>query len=468
MIELAKTKYGIYQSVRSNAGFALFRGIPYAKPPVGPLRWKAPEEPETFEGIRVCDTYGDACAQYDRWDTATDDINDDSGHPYIRIDNYPYPPKMSEDCLYLNIYTPAKDKDDRLPVMIYIHGGGCQQWYGSDYEYCGDNLCKHGVILVSLNYRLNIFGYFCHPELAKESGHDASGNYGLMDQIMAVRWIKENIAAFGGDPGNITLFGQSAGGRSSLAVVCSPLSEHMVRHLSIQSAGGIGNIMRDLSYEKQEKMGIEMMESLGCKNIEEMRKLDWRVLRDANDRLGFFKGFNICTDGYVLTEDIDRMIIENRMDDIDVIIGCTADEGANDKPPMFGTNTFAQVRAFAKTRFMNNNRKTYVYVFDRIQPGDDVGVPHSCDNRYQFGTLDGSWRPYTDEDRKLSELMQRYWTGFAKNGDPNEKDLPEWQAYDEKQLVMKLCTDDPHMEDYGRLTNGKIQVLTEEILDQFK
>lgn len=460
MIDLVKTKYGTYQSVRSNAGFALFRGIPYAKPPVGDLRWKAPEEPESFEGIRICDTYGDACAQYDRWDSAVDDINDDSGHPYILIDNYPYPPKMSEDCLYLNIYTPAQSKNDRLPVMIYIHGGGCQQWYGSDYEYCGDGFCRQGVILVSITYRLNVFGYFCHPELAKESGYNASGNYGLMDQIMAVKWAKENIEGFGGDPENLTVFGQSAGGRSSLAVVCSPLSEHMIAHVSIQSAGGVGNIMRDLSYEKQEQMGVEFMESLGCRNIEEMRKLDWQTLRDENDKLGFFNGFNICTDGYVLPDEIDEMIVKGKIDDVDVIIGCTADEGANEKPPMFGSNTFAQARAFAKCQYLNNHKRSFVYVFDRKQPGDDAGVPHSCDNRYQFGTLDGSWRPYTEEDRKLSEQMQKYWANFAKTGDPNGEDLPEWKSFDENGLVMKLCTEGPHMEDYDRLTDGRITTLT--------
>ena len=468
MIDLVKTKYGTYKSVRSNAGFALFRGIPYAKPPVGDLRWRAPEEPEPFEGVRICDTYGDACAQYDRWDTATDDINDDSGHPYILIDNYPYPPKMSEDCLYLNIYTPAKSREDRLPVMIYIHGGGCQQWYGSDYEYCGDGFCRQGVILVSINYRLNVFGYFCHPELAKESGHNASGNYGLMDQIKAVKWVKENIEGFGGDPNNLTVFGQSAGGRSSLAVVCSPLSEHMISHVSIQSAGGVGNIIRDFSYEKQEQMGIDFMKSLGCKNIKEMRKLDWQTLRDENDKLGFFRGFNICTDGYVLPEEIDEMIVKGKMDDVDVIIGCTADEGANEKPPMFGSNTFAQARAFAKYQYLNGHKSSFVYVFDRKQPGDDAGVPHSCDNRYQFATLNGSWRPYTEEDQKLSEQMQKYWANFARTGNPNREGLPEWKSYDEDELVMKLCTDGSHMEDYDRATDGKISALTDEIISQYR
>ncbi len=465
MIDLAVTKYGTYQSVRSNAGFALFRGIAYAKPPIRDRRWKAPEDIEPFEGVKLCDKYGNACAQYDRWDTATDDINDDSGHPYIRIENYPYPPMMSEDCLYLNIYTPAENMNSKLPVMIYIHGGGLQQWYGSDYEYCGDNFCRNGVILVSINYRLNVFGYFCHPELKKESEHNASGNYGLMDQIKAVKWVRDNIEAFGGDPHNLTVFGQSAGGRSSLAVVCSPLSEHAISHVSIQSAGGLGNIMRDSSYETQEKMGIDFMKMCGCDSLEEMRKLDWQTLRDFNDRLGIFKGFNMCTDGYVLPEDIETMIVNNTMDDIDVIIGCTADEGVNEKEPMFGTNTFAQVRAFAKTKYLNNCKKSFVYVFDRKQPGDDAGVSHSCDNRYQFGTLDGSWRPYTKEDYDLSKQMTAYWSSFAKSGDPNGEGLPNWDSYDEEEKVMKLCVEGPHMEKYE---DRKLKELTEEMINSYK
>ncbi len=253
MIRTVKTKYGILEGVTSNGGFALFRGIPYAKPPVGELRWRAPEEPEPWEGVRVCDTYGDACMQYDRWGTATDDVVDDSGHPYILMPNYPYPPKMSEDCLYLNIYTPAESAEDRLPVLFYIHGGGCQQWYGSDYEYCGDGFCRQGCILVTINYRLNVFGYYVHPELAAESGHDASGNYGLMDQIAALKWVYENIAGFGGDPDNITCFGQSSGGMSTRAALCSPLAKNYIRRASIQSAGGLGMFSLDKTRAEMEE-----------------------------------------------------------------------------------------------------------------------------------------------------------------------------------------------------------------------
>ena len=438
MIDIVETKYGLLQSVRSNKGYALFRGIPYAKAPIGERRWKAPEETDKWEGIRVCDTYGPACVQYDRWADATDDISNDSEHEYIKIDNYPYPPKMSEDCLYLNIYTPAEHKDDRLPVMMYIHGGGCQQWYGSDYEYCGDGFCEKGCILVSINYRLNVFGFFAHPELNKESPYETSGNYGLLDQLCALRWIYENIEGFGGDKNNITVFGQSSGGRSTMSLLCSPLSKGMIRHVSIQSAGGLGHFVGDRSREDILKLGCEFMESLGCKSIEEMRKLDWKIIRDANDRLGFMNGFNIYTDGYVLEHETDEYFLNDLVPhDIDIIIGCTADEGANDKEPLFGINMFERIRDLCRV-IKNNGNRVYFYVFDQKQPGDDAGVPHSCDNRYQFKTLDGFWRPYTEADYALSERMSAYWAAFAHKGDPHVEGLPEWEAFNENEMIMWL------------------------------
>ena len=468
MIELVKTKYGTLKAVKSNAGYSLFRGVPYAKPPVGELRWKAPEEPEKWDGIRLCDRYGDACAQFDRWSSATDDVTDDDEHPYINIENYPYPPHMSEDCLYLNIYTPAESKEDKLPVMIYIHGGGLQQWYGSDYEYCGDNFCKNGCVLVSVTYRLNIFGFFVHPELARESGHDASGNYGIMDQIQALRWVYENIEGFGGDPDNITVFGQSAGGRCSLALACSPLSRDMVRRISVQSAGGIGSIMAEFSREKQEKMGLELMQSLNCSSIDEMRQLKWEILRDANDKLGFFDGFNLYTDGYVIPQDIDRTLYEGSFNDIDIIIGCTIDEGANEKKPMFGSNLVSQSMVLGIRQSEIGRKPVYMYVFARQQPGDDAGVPHSCDNRYQFGTLDGSWRPYDEDDWKLSEIMQKYWTQFARTGDPNQPGLPEWKPFTaEERLAMRLDAGECAMHDFNEDLCGKLEMLTGEILKEY-
>lgn len=441
MIDIVKTRYGLLKAVRSNAGFALFRGIPYAKPPIGDRRWKAPEEPESWEGVRVCDSYGPACMQYDRWADATDDITDDSGHKYIKIENYPYPPKMSEDCLYLNIYTPARSCDDRLPVMMYIHGGGCQQWYGSDYEYCGDGFCSKDCILVSINYRLNVFGFFVHPDLNREDPHGASGNYGLQDQIQALKWVYENIEGFGGDKNNITVFGQSSGGRSTMALLCSPLTRGMIRRVSIQSAGGLGHFVGDRSKQDCIDTGISFMKALNCSSIDEMRNLDAKTLRDENDRLGFMNGFNICTDGYVLQHDADEYFLNDLIPhDVEMIIGCTADEGANGRKPQFGINMYERIIELCKV-LKENDHQVYMYVFDQKQPGDDAGVPHSCDNRYQFKTLDGSWRPYTKEDYDLSDKMQEYWTEFARKGDPNSQGLTRWEPFSENEKALWLKAD---------------------------
>ena len=446
MLDIVETKYGKFQSVRSNAGYALFRGIPYAKAPIGDRRFKAPEEPDKFEGVKVCDTYGPACVQFDRWADAIDDITDDSGHPYIHIEGYPYPPKMSEDCLYLNIYTPSKTGREKLPVMMYIHGGGCQQWYGSDYEYCGDHFAANGVILVSISYRLNVFGFYTHPQLRQESTYHASGNYGLLDQVAALKWIYENIENFGGDPENITVFGQSSGGRSTLSLLCSPLTKGMIRRVSIQSAGGLDRFLTAKSYADSEELGVEFMKMCGCKNIEEMRKLDANTLRDFNDRLGFHRGFNICTDGYVLSEEVDTCIREHLVPgNVDIIIGCTADEGANEKEPIFGVNMYEQIRKFCEVYRDVYGRDIYAYVFNQKQPGDDVGVPHSCDNRYQFVTLDGSWRPYTEEDYRLSNDMNLLWSNFAKCGNPGTVDGISWEPFNRKEEFLVFNGEGSHM-----------------------
>ena len=432
---------------------------------MGELRWRPPQDPESWEGVRLCDTYSDACAQFDRWGSATDDVTDDYNHPYIRMPNYPYPPKMSEDCLYLNVYTPAETPEERLPVLMYIHGGGFQQWYGNDYEYCGDGFCRHGCVVVSINYRLNVFGYLVHPELAAESGHDASGNYGLMDQIKALEWVHENIAAFGGDPERITVFGQSAGGRASLAVAESPWSRDWVKRISVQSAGGLGGRpMGAMTREEAERRGLEFMKDVGCSSLAEMRALPWQKLRDANDKLGFFRGFNLYTDGWVLPEDIDKVVNEGRLRDIDIITGCTVDEGAGETPPRFGSMA-AQVRTFAARQRENGKKPVHVYVFDRPQPGDDnVGTPHSCDNRYQFGSLDACWRPYEGKDWLLSEKMQSYWANFAATGDPNGPGLEIWEPYGEKGLAIRLSVDGCTMEDYNERTGGRLGAQEQEYL----
>ena len=226
--------------------------------------------------------------------------------------------------------------------------------------------------------------------------------------------------------------------------------------------------MMDGTREKQEKMGVEIMQNLSCHSIAEMRRLDWQILRDENDRLGFFNGFGMYADGYVLPEDIDKMVVKGDIRNADIIIGCTVDEGANDRKPPFGSNTCAQARAFGKVIHKLGHKAVYEYVFDRPQPGDDAGTPHSCDNRYQFGTLDGSWRPYTEEDWILSEVMQKYWANFAATGNPNGDGLSSWLPYDENELSMKLAAEGCEMVDYNDLSSGKLKKLEDEIIENIK
>lgn len=464
MLKVVNTKYGKVSGVISNAGYELFKGIPYAKAPIGDLRWRAPQDVEPWKGIRACNQYGPACVQYDRWSVATDDITDDAGHAYIKVDNYPYPPKMSEDCLYLNIYTPANSRNDKLAVCVYIHGGGLQQWYGSDYEYCGDKFCAHGCIVVSITYRLNVFGFFAHPDLEDEN--HSSGNYGLLDQIKAIEWVYENIENFGGDKNRIMCFGQSAGGSSALATLISPLSSKYIRRVSLQSCGGLEPLIKEESKQDIYKKGVEFMKACDCKTIEEMRQLDADILRIRNDELfGMFKGFGFNIDGYVLPDYSTNIILKGKLKDVEIIVGCTVDEGANKKKPMFGVNLCASIIALCKTQLLNNKKPVYSYVFSREQPGDDAGVPHSCDNRYQFGTLDGCWRPYTESDYELSEKMLKYWSNFAKTGNPNSEGVEKWLAYttiSSKQLRLDINRCEMH--DFNRDTDSKLEIEANKIL----
>lgn len=463
MIERAQTRYGVVQGTVSNAGFALFRGIPYAAPPVGKLRWRPPQPPASWTGIRICDRFSAIGPQRER------PMKDETGHPIVHIKNYPYPPDIDEDCLYLNIYTPARSPEDKLPVMIYFHGGGVQEHYGWDYEYCGDGFCRHGVVLVNLNYRLNVFGYFAHPELAAESPYGASGNYGTMDQIAAIRYVKENIAAFGGDPDNITIFGQSGGGRSVQAICCSPLAKGLFRHASIHSAGGLSTSFAGKTRTEMEARGLAFMRRCGCKNLQELRALDWKTVLRHNlemvDEEGFQGTFNIYADGYVLPTSIEMAVLQGQCHDVDYIMGCTVDEGHNDKPSRFGGNMCASIRGFAKALLDNGKKPAYVYCFDRPQPGDDIGTPHSCDVRYLFGTIDGTWRPYLREDYLLSETMLTYWSNFAKTGNPNGPELPVWKPFEEAGLEMRLSIEGCAMYDYdpdghlGRIAESYVQEL---------
>ncbi len=406
-------------------GVEVYKGIPFAAPPVGDLRWKAPQPAQPWRGTLVCDEFAKAPLQ-----------KESARHPkgWKNIDEMN--PATGEDCLYLNVWAPEKKGDKKLPVMVWIFGGGFHVGGTDGPVYRGDTYAKKGVIMVSIPYRLGVFGYLAHPELSKESGH-GSGNYALMDQIAGIKWVKDNIEAFGGDPGNITVFGQSAGSRSIQGIICSPLSESLFQRAILQSGCAIRTDAKCLPLNENEALGKAFFESLGITNIEQMRAIDGVELQKAYENSAFFPKFRPSIDGYVLLEEMMEATKAGRYLDIDYMIGYTKD----DVP---AANFPVTIGKWAENQVNNLGRRpVYVYSFDHPQPAlpgakqtadsfGAKGVVHSAELPYMFGQVKLSLRPMQKEDYELADRMSTYWTNFAKYGDPNGPKGGEWKPYTKK------------------------------------
>ena len=440
MLKQVVTKYGVVEGVASEKGYALFRGIPYAASPTGELRWRPSIDPAPWSGVRKCGEWGAACVQ------STPHTDPAAGYGKEFYASGDYPPRMSEDCLYLNIWTPAEASGQKLPVMVWLHGGGVQSGYSHEIEFDGDAICARGVILVTVNYRLNIFGYFAHPELSEESEYGASGNYGVHDQIQALRWVRDNIAAFGGDPENVTLFGQSGGGRSTQAVSCSPLAKGLLRRAIVQSSGGIQTAGGRQPLREMERRGVKFMEFASCKNVAELRAIPaeelLRLFEEFGEQAGgdiherMRRGFNICTDGHVLPLSMEDTLVAGAHNDLDYMLGCTTGDSAMG-------SILASLAGWARLQQEHGRRPAYLYRFERELPDDDPADPrtlkgafHSSELWYVFGTLGRCWRPMTAEDYALSEVMTDCWTNFAKTGDPNGGGPCGWTAYDDARPAL--------------------------------
>jgi para-nitrobenzyl esterase len=421
---------GQIQGVETGApGIKLFKGIPYAAAPTGNLRWREPQAVIPWDGIKICDKFGNAAPQK----------LTDPGSFYDKEFYAQSPHVKNEDCLYLNIWTPkAGEKNAKLPVAMWIHGGAYRNGFGHENEFDGVAWAERGVILVTINYRLGVLGFLAHPELTKENPNHSSGNYGILDQIAALKWIKNNIAQFGGDPNQITVFGQSAGAGSVQALVASPLTKGLIKGAISESGGGLGN-RPTAKLEDAEQTGESIMRFYGCKTIDEMRTVPADSLGDFENRTAnFMKAENRMAnlspnvDGYLLKESFSEATVNGTLADIPYIFGGTIEDMRGNSKP---------VADFCLTR-EDKGGKAYAYQFARPLPGDDAGAFHSSELWFIFHTLDRCWRPFTKGDEALSQYMVSCWTNFSKYGDPNGTGDKVWKPYTKENSQFMLFTTD--------------------------
>lgn len=407
----------------------IFKGVPYAAPPVGELRWKRPQPHAKWEGVRPALEFS---AKAPQTDLSKMDLY---GKEFYSDENL----KQSEDCLYLNIWTPAHTASEKLPVAVWIHGGGFEHGFSTELEFDGEAYAKKGVILATISYRVNVFGFLYDQKQEEELGF--SGNQGLLDQIAALEWISENIAAFGGNPDNITIMGQSAGAMSSHVLTFSPLATPMI-HQAILQSGSIACFPSPMVFTKAQAQAVtdKFYELCGVSSIEELRRLPAEDLLDKSDELMTLYPslpFRPVVDGHVLPDTPDVLTKEGGMAHIPYLMGVTKDdlfipEGASHREGGFFTAAVSFANACRK-----QNLPVYLYEFCHDLPGSDDGAFHSSELWYTFGTLNRCWRPMTDEDHALAEEMVTCWTSFMKQGDPNEGVKEEWKAWTEDGCFIK-------------------------------
>ncbi len=401
-------------------GYTVFMGIPYAAPPVGDLRFCAPKEAACWEGVYDADHFGKTCWQK----------REDKGSFYEReFYHVPaYQTGMDEDCLYLNIWTPAKTIEERLPVAFWVHGGAFDHGTGHEMEFDGAGYAKRGVILVSINYRVGVLGFLAHPWLSAEDKDGVSGNYGILDQIAALKWVRENIGAFGGDAHNITVFGQSAGAMSVQTLISSPLTEDWIAKAIMQSGGGYeGPFQQDRVLARAEEIGQQFVGFCGVKSLKELREMEpLALLQKQNAFISQQKGFMLAfapnIDGILLEKGYNACVEEGLIKDIPYMIGSTLNDITVDpKELSLGKRgpLYEGCVRFSRMLEKLGRQGAYVYDFRRQLPGGDgAGAFHSSELWYMFGTYPRCWRPFSQEDEKLSGQMLDAWTGFMKNGHP--------------------------------------------------
>ena len=401
-------------------GVIAYKGIPFAAPPVGDLRWKEPQPVVPWEGVKVADKYG-AAAEQVTWDPESF-----YGKEWRASGSVPF----SEDCLYLNVWTPAAGQTDKkLPVAMWIHGGGYREGFAFEPEMDGgEEWASSGVILVSVTYRLGIIGFFSHPLLSAESPHGVSGNYGLLDQVAALKWIHNNIEQFGGDPNNITIFGQSAGAGSVQILCSSPLSKNLISHAISMSGGGLSNFsLGGGLLDTVQLANKNFMDYFKKTTLKEMRALSFdELLKMSKDYTTATKKrifWGPVVDNYLSEGTFSEEAKEGKIADIPYMFGYTAND-------LFDMTK--AIEDFCALRAEKSSKPAFAYLFARQLPGDSSGAFHSSDLWYVFHSFRHSWRPFTAGDKALSNQIVDYYTNFAKFGNPNGTDKGIWTPYSSK------------------------------------
>jgi len=482
-------KTGSLRGGVTSDGGAVFKGIPFAQPPVGERRWQEPLSAKPWTGVRDATAFGSNCVQ--------------GGNLGVN---------SSEDCLYLNVWTPKWPMKTPAAVMVWIHGGGNFAGAGSELIFNGENLARHGVVLVTVNYRLGVFGFLAHPELTKESAHHVSGNYGLLDQVLALRWVHDNIAKFGGNPANVTIFGESAGSLDVNVLMTSPLSKGLYQRV----IGESGPVVAPPALAEAEKKGQDLATKLnitGDAVLPKLRAISSADLQKATGQglafLGPTLGVNV--DGYLFPEPPMKAFVLGHQQKVGLLLGSNSQElqrpffpmpgglrqaiteqfgtlaeralalyslsAATDPAPdpqlgsvlaQWATDTQFRCGTVAELVWHTNAQNAgYQFQFSRSAPEKEaLGAPHGSEVAFVFGTLDTQSNPphYTAADHQLSETMQQYWTNFAKTGDPNGPNLPKWPGFDTKTRAYLDLTNSGAVP--GKELRGPVCELYRELLEQ--
>ena len=485
-VQIGKTKYiGIYDT--ENNQF-IFRGIPYAKPPIGELRWKSPVPLSTDPKVINAQSFKPACMQDEYTTVWYQDVAELFGNPRTVFQHVD---AVSEDCLYLNIWTNSLDQTSKKPVMVWVHGGADTGGWSYEPNYLGHHLANKDVVVVSINYRLNIFGFFAHPEMSNQTG-----NFGLEDEIMALQWVKDHIAAYGGDPENITYFGESAGGAHVSYLIASPMGKDLFKRGIIQS--GAYNLFNWTSKDKAQELGLKTQTVLSAPDLQTMKTLSAESILSASIGLNHPYGPNI--DGALIPNNLTKLFDEGSFNNVDLMIGSNKNEDymyidesvteqdinrlienyyPEDRDKILSLLDLEDPRlamdhlttnqltlcpsVFIARSMAKNGNNVYQYHFTRMRKGSEKILSyHGAEIPYVFNTHD-KWLPTNEDDTQLSEAMMEYWAEFAKKGTPNSINNPTWKEFGTEESYLIL---DIPMEHSSKLENEFCEIMINEMLER--